>query len=93
MGLACAGVGIGAKMDIMNGEKSKYLVRLLGCTFLFCCLFGVGFHLSSDSIVDDMTPLIAEVGMAYAEQDSSLPRPKIDLQLPEATETALFALG
>lgn len=93
MGPACAGVGIGAKMDIMNGEKSKYLVRLLGCTFLLCCLFGVGFRLSSDSVGNDLTPLLAKVNTAYADQGDIVARPEIDLQFPEATEIALFALG
>ncbi len=90
---ACAGVSIGAKMDIMNGEKNKYFVWLLGCTFLLCCFFGVGFYLSSASGGDELASVLAKVNTAYAGQGDIVARPEIDLQFPESTEIALFALG
>ena len=77
----------------MDTKKTKYLVWLLGFAILLSSFVWVGFQLSSDSIGAVPNPLTAKVSLAYAEQDNSIAIPEIDLQIPETTETALFALG
>jgi len=77
----------------MDTKKTKYLVLLLGFAILFSCFVGIGFQLSADSIGAVPNPLTAKVSLVYAEQGNAIARPEIDLQIPEATEIALFALG
>ena len=74
----------------MIGGKNKYFIWLLGFTILFSCLVGVGLWLPTDLIVDSLT---AKVSSAYSGQGHAVARPEIDLQVPETTEIALFALG
>ena len=81
---------ISAKMNLMNGAKNKYLMWLLGFTILLSCLVGVGLWLPTDSIVDSLT---TKVSSAYSGQGHVAARPEIDLQVPETTEIALFAVG
>ncbi|NOQ42064.1 MAG: hypothetical protein GQ563_06145 [Desulfuromusa sp.] len=77
----------------MDSKKTKYLVWLLGFTILLSCFIWTGFQLSADSIGAVPSSLTASVNMAYAEQGNAITRPEIDLQIPEMTEIALFALG
>jgi len=74
----------------MNGGKNKYLIWLLGFTILLSCLVGGGLWLQTGLIVDSLT---AKVSSAYSGQGHAVTRPEIDLQVPETTEIALFALG
>ena len=73
----------------MNGGKNKYLMWLLGFMILLSCLVG-GIWLPTGLIVDSFT---AKVSSAYSGQGHAVTRPEIDLQVPETTEIALFALG
>ena len=71
-------------MKQRNMTFRKWLIRFL-ILFSFA---GIGLWLAAGSIEG----LQGEVTRAYASEPSR-PRPKIDLRIPEATETALFALG
>ncbi len=74
----------------MHDKKNKYPLWLLGFTILLSCFVGIGFWLPADSITDS---LAAKVSLAYSGQDHAVAQPEIDLQVPDTTETALFALG
>jgi len=61
---------------------------------LSSCLAGIGIWLALDSTGNIPTSLQGEITLAYADESSSpVSRPEIDLQTPEITEIALFALG
>ncbi|MCK5825398.1 MAG: hypothetical protein KAG93_00065 [Desulfuromusa sp.] len=74
-------------MKQKNMTLRTWLIRFL----LLFSFVGIGFLLSAGSIESLLTSL-RELNWAYAGQPSR-PRPEIDLQVPETTETALFALG
>jgi hypothetical protein len=60
---------------------------------LLSCLIGIGFWLSTDPMGGAPMVFKSKMNMAYAEQLREVVPPEIDLQLPETTEIALFALG
>ena len=75
-------------MKQKNVTFRTWLIRVL----ILFSFVGIGFLLSAGSIESLLMSLQGESNWAYAEQPSR-PRPEIDLQVPEITETALFALG
>ena len=78
----------------MDSQKTKYLVWLPGFMLFLSCLVGIGFWLLVDSTGSISIPLQGEITLLHADDlGSPGPRPEIDLQTPETTEIALFALG
>ncbi|MCK5914418.1 MAG: hypothetical protein KAG12_11105 [Desulfuromusa sp.] len=78
----------------MDSKKTKYLVWLLGFMIFLSCLVGIGFWLLVDSTGSISIPLQGEITLVRADDlGSPDSRPEIDLQTPETTEIALFALG
>ena len=75
-------------MKQKNVTFRTWLIRFL----ILFSFVGIGFLLSAGSIESLLASLQGESNWAYAEQPSR-PRPEIDLQVPEITEKALFALG
>lgn len=77
----------------MQRKKMTSRVWLLRFMILLSCLVGIGFWLSTGPIGGAFISMKSKVSMAYAEQLREVAQPEVDLQIPETTEIALFALG
>ncbi len=81
-------------MTFMQRKKFQPRVWLMRFLILIGCLVGVGFWLAVDSTGSFPTPLRGEITLPHADEPGSpVSRPEIDIQTPETTEIALFALG
>lgn len=84
---------VDARMSLMDDKKRKFFVWfVVGMIFLGGFVF-LGVYLSSNSTQTSPFSFLPEGVGAHAVQDGGVAWPKIDLQRPETTEVALFALG